>query len=50
MSQKHMKVWLKPNINKCYFWKNMHIFVTNLFMCNFCNHLIIAAFMPIPLP
>ena len=50
MSNKYVKVWLKPNINKCYFWKNMHIFVANLFMCNFCNHLIIAAFMPIPLP
>ena len=20
MSQKHMNVWVKPNINKCYFW------------------------------
>ena len=50
MSQKHMKVWLKPNINKGYFWKNVHIFVANLFVSNFRNHLIIAAFLPIPLP
>ena len=50
MSQKHVKVWLKPNINKGYFWKNVHIFVANLFMSNFRNHLIIAAFLPIPLP
>lgn len=35
MSQKHVKVWLKPNINKGYFWKNVHIFVANLFMSNF---------------
>ena len=50
MWQKHVKVWLKPNINKGYFWKNVHIFVANLFMSNFRNHLIIAAFLPIPLP
>ena len=43
MLQKRVNVWLKPNINRCYFWKNMHIFVANLFMCNVCNHLIIAA-------
>ena len=40
----------EPNINKGYFWKNVHIFVANLFMSNFRNHLIIAAFLPIPLP
>ena len=50
MSQKLVKVWLKPNINKGYFWENVHIFVANLFMSNFRNHLIIAAFLPIPLP
>ena len=50
MSQKYVKVWLKPNINKGYFWKNVHIFVANLFMSNFRNHLIIAAFLAIPLP
>ena len=49
MSQKLVKVWLKPNINKGYFWKNVHIFVANLFISNFRNHLIIAAFLPIPL-